>query len=481
MAKKGKASRFKKLEKKVLLDKGYIWEGISKAEEAKVMAMAEEYKTFLDVGKTERECAENIVALAEKQGYVPLTGASTMKPGDKYHIMPFGKTVFLVLVGKRPMEEGFNIIGSHIDSPRLDLKPQPLYEDKTCNMALFRTHYYGGIKKYNWASTELAIHARVINQEGKTVDIVIGEDPNDPLFTIPDLLPHLYRESQALRKAPQVIKGEELRVLVGNRGVDDKDIKNKVKLWILDYLHTRYGIVEEDFITSEFEIVPAGKARDIGLDRSMIGAYGQDDRICAFTSMKALFDLKKPPNRTSIIMFFDKEEIGSTGATGADSLLLQNVIAHLFEVRDGEMKYREASVRKALVNSYAISADVTAGINPIFKDVHEHDNASRLAKGIAVTKYTGSGGKYGASDASPEFVGKMRNILNKKKIPWQTGELGKVDEGGGGTIAKHMAFFGIHVLDAGPPLLSMHTPLEVSSKVDIKSSMDAYRAFLTDL
>jgi aspartyl aminopeptidase len=356
----------------------------------------------------------------------------------------------------------------------LDLKPNPLFQEKATDIAMFRTHYYGGVKKYNWSNVPLAIHGFVVTEKGKEIDIIIGEGPDDPVFIIPDLEPHLYKKAQANRRLHEGFKGEELLVVVANRPVEDKKLKNKVKLWVLRELNRRYGIIEEDFCSAEFEIVPAARAQDVGLDRSFVGGYGQDDRICAFASMKALFDLKVP-KRTAAALFFDKEEIGSTGSTGAESFFLRNFVGALFEAV--EKRYNERAVWNCLLNTYALSADVTGAVNPIFKDVHEMTNAPIASKGIVFSKYTGSGGKYSASDANPEFIGKVRKLFNDRKIPWQSAELGKVDEGGGGTIAKFMARYGMEVVDCGPGLISIHTPFELSSKVDLYSTNRAYRAF----
>jgi aspartyl aminopeptidase len=384
------------------------------------------------------------------------------------------KSIAVAVLGKRPIEDGLNIIASHIDVPRLDLKQNPLYEDDDTKLALFKTHYYGGIKKYQWVNIPLALHGKVVKGDGSEVDINIGESPDDPVFTITDLLPHLARKKQAKRALAEGIKGEELNILVGSRPVSDKHAKKKVKLWILDYLNKNYGMVEEDFVSAELEIVPAGRARDIGFDRSLVGAYGHDDRICAYTSLRALTDIKTP-SRTGLALMFDKEEIGSEGSTGVKSRFLVNTIGDLIGLRNPG--YPESMLRKALENSRALSSDVNAGINPNYKGVHETRNAARLGHGVVITKFTGSGGKYASNDASAEFMGAIRRLLNENKIIWQTAELGKVDEGGGGTVARFLAEHNMDVIDCGPPILSMHSPFEISSKIDIYSTYEAYRAF----
>ena len=337
-----------------------------------------------------------------------------------------------------------------------------------------KTHYYGGIKKYQWVNIPLALHGKVILANGKEVEIHIGESDKDPVFTICDLLPHLYRKKQADRKLSEGISGEELHVLLASMPYDDRKAKKKVKLWVLDHLNKEYGMVEEDFVSAEIEVVPAGPAREVGFDRSMIGAYGQDDRICAFTCIKAITEIGIP-KRTAIALVIDKEEIGSDGPTSIKSRFLEEVFSFLLELKEPD--YPDRKLRRALSATYAISSDVNGAVNPMYKDVHELQNAARLGLGICLTKYTGSGGKYSSNDASAEFMAVIRRTLNGAGIPWQTGELGKVDEGGGGTIAKFLAEHNMDVVDAGPALLSMHSPMEISSKADIWSTYGAYKAF----
>ncbi|MCK4614209.1 MAG: aminopeptidase [Thermoplasmata archaeon] len=452
-----------------------IWEKVKKKEKKEIMEFAEDYKRFLDRAKTEREAVEFIVNAARENGFVEYGEVKKPGPGTRFYLVNREKNVALVVLGKRPMNEaGINIVASHIDSPRLDLKQNPLYEDKDTGLAMFRTQYYGGLKKYQWASIPLALHGIVITSEGKKVNIVIGEKANDPVFTIPDLLPHLWKKAQADRKIAEGIKGEEMSLLVGAIPVADEKVKQRVKLTILEYLNRNYGIVEEDFISAEMEIVPAINVRDVGLDRSMIGAYGQDDSSATYASLRAIFEPEKP-EITAMALFFDKEEIGSEGNTGVKSRFVENVVARTLSlVRED---YRDLELRELLERSRGLSADVNAGVNPIFKDVHEIQNAAKLGYGIVLTKYTGSGGKYNASDANAEFVGEIRRLFNRKGVYWQYGAFGKVDEGGGGTVAKFLAEYNMEILDCGPPVLAMHSTFEVTSKADIWASYKAYYHF----
>jgi len=469
--KKGGKNKLEKL----AFERSNSWETVPKKDAKFVEDLSGEYKVFLDTGKTEREAVTEIISLAKAKGFVDMEGVKSAKKGDRLFLIYRKKVVGLAVIGSEPLEKGVNLIGSHIDAPRLDLKPNPLYQDKATDLALLRTHYYGGVKKYNWANVPLALHGFVVKGDGKEVHITVGEAPGDPVLIIPDLEPHLFHKAQANRKLSEGFKGEELRMIVANRAIGNKKLNDRVKLWVLNYLNEKYGIIEEDFCSAEFEIVPAFKAGDVGLDRSFIGSYGQDDRVCAFTSMRALFDAKEP-KRTSVALFFDKEEIGSTGSTGAESFFLRNFMGRLF--RAIGKPHDEHGLWDSMLNSHALSADVTGAVNPIFKEVHEMSNAPIAGRGIVFSKYTGSGGKYAASDANPEFVGKVRRLFNCKKIPWQSAELGKVDEGGGGTIAKFIAEHGLDVIDLGPCVLSLHAPMELTSKADLLCSQRAYRAFL---
>ncbi|MBP6468440.1 MAG: aminopeptidase [Fusobacteriaceae bacterium] len=452
--------------------------GWLKADEQKkkdIFEFGEGYKRFLNIAKTEREFVNETVKVVEAQGFINAEKLDSLKTGDKIYYLNRGKNIVLVVVGKEEIEKGVNFIVSHADVPRLDLKGNPLYEDT--ELAMMKTHYYGGIKKYQWVSIPLALHGVVILENGDKVDISIGEDENDPVFTIPDILPHLARKVQGERKAADVIKGEELNIIIGSipSSIEDKEIKEKVKYAVLEKLNERYGMVEEDFISAELQIVPAFKAKDVGLDRGIVGAYGHDDRICGYTSLRAILDLEEIPNKTAICFIVDKEEIGSSGSTGLESNYLEYFMADIINKVNGE--YNEINLKKTLWNSKALSADVNDAINPMFKEVHDSLNAAKLGYGIVVTKYTGSGGKYSSNDADAEFVHEIRTLLNKNNITWQIGMLGKVDEGGGGTVAKYLANFGIRTIDVGPALLAMHSPFELASKFDIYETYISYKVF----
>ena len=478
MPKVKKKPKKSKLSEKLNLKQKNGWDKLSKAKEKMIYSFCDDYKQFLDTAKTEREAVEEIISMASKLGFKPIDKVKTVNLGTKLYSLNRNKSIALAIIGSEPIENGLNIIASHIDAPRLDLKQNPLYENSESKTALLRTHYYGGIKKYQWVNIPLALHGKVILASGKELELSIGEAPDDPIFVIPDLLPHLYRQRQAKRRLGEGIKGEELNILVGHRPLEERGAKSKIKLWVLNYLNKKYGMVEEDFISAELEVVPAGKTYDVGFDRSMIAGYGQDDRSCAYTSIRAIFDQKKP-KRTAVVFLFDKEEIGSAGSSSVKSRFLENMVGDLLALKNKD--YRDSLLRKTLQNSQALSSDVNGGINPIFADVHEKQNAARLGNGIVITKFTGSGGKSGANDASAEFMGHIRRLLNKNNIAWQAAELGKVDEGGGGTVAKFLAEHNMEVVDCGPAVLSMHSPLEISSKVDIYSCYEAYCAFLTGL
>ncbi|MDU1910269.1 aminopeptidase [Fusobacterium sp.] len=440
-----------------------------------VFDFSEGYKKFLDGAKTEREFVTEGIKLIEENGFVNAEKKDKLTAGDKIYYVNRGKNLVLAVVGKEDIENGINYVVSHIDSPRLDLKGNPLYED--LDLAYMKTHYYGGIKKYQWASLPLALHGVVVLASGKKVEITIGEKDDDPVFTIPDILPHLSAKIQGERKAGEVIKGEELQIIVGSipSSIEDKDVKERIKYTVLEILNRDYGMIEEDFISAELELVPAGKCRDLGFDRSMIGGYGQDDRICGYTSMMAIIDLKEIPVRTAVCFLADKEEIGSTGSTGLKSDYINYITGDMIYKIKGI--FNEMMLRKALWNSNAMSSDVNAGIDPIFRGVHDAQNAAKIGYGVVVTKYTGARGKSGTNDADAEYVGKIRRMLNDAKVNWQIGELGKVDEGGGGTVAMYLAHLGINTIDIGPALLAMHSPFEVSSKLDVYETYRAYKVF----
>ncbi len=423
----------------------------------------EGYKAFLDAAKTEREAVESAVSLAEKSGFVPFERGKQYQPGDKIYYNNRGKSLILAVMGTEPIETGVMLAAAHIDSPRLDLKPCPLYEDK--ELALFKTHYYGGIKKYQWTAIPLALHGVVCKKDGSKVSIVIGEEPGDPVFCVNDLLPHLATD-QMKRTLSEGVRGEELNILVGSRPFKEDETSEAVKLNILKMLNEKYGITEYDFLSAELEAVPEYKARDLGFDRSMIGAYGHDDRVCAYPALMAALDCKTP-KKTTVTILADKEETGSDGNTGLRSSYLRYFVADLAEPFG-------VSGRTVLSHSKCLSADVNAGFDPTFPDVMERNNCAYLNYGVVITKYTGARGKSGTSDASAEFTGEIRALLDRKEVLWQTGELGKVDQGGGGTVAAYIANLDVDVIDLGVPVLSMHAPFEVVSKIDVYM---AYRAF----
>jgi len=475
MAKEKKAkTKGQLLAEKLFIDLKNVWEGIDAKTDKEIEKFAQSYKEFIDRGKTERECVEAVCELLEKNGFVNIDTLQGWKPKTKQKIYRNirGKSLIAAVIGKNSTVEGCNIIGAHIDSPRLDLKQNPLYEDS--DFALFDTHYYGGIKKYQWTSIPLAMHGVFVNAQGKKTSIRIGEETGDPVFTITDLLPHLASE-QMQKKASHLIDGEDLDILAGSRPYADKEAKDKVKLNLLSIMHEKYGITEKDFASAEIEFVPAFKARDIGFDRSMIGAYGHDDRCCAWPALRAVTEIageKSAPEKTIVCYLSDKEEIGSTGNTGARSVNFENFFAMLCE--------NEARLRNCFENSSMLSADVNAAFDPAYAGVYDKRNSSFMGKGICFEKYTGSGGKAGASDANAEFCAKVQAIMGKNKIQWQFGELGKVDKGGGGTIALYAANYGIEVIDCGIPVLSMHSPFEVISKADLYTLYKSYIAFLRD-
>ncbi len=449
----------------------YKTENGGKALSADVIAACdrycEGYKTFLDDAKTEREAVTAAIAMAEKQGFVPFDPKASLKPGDKVYLNNRGKALIMAVIGTMPIEEGVTIAAAHIDSPRLDLKPNPLYEDS--ELAYFDTHYYGGIKKYQWTAIPMALHGVIIRKDGTTVNVTIGEDPQDPVFCVTDLLPHLGAE-QMKRTAGDVVKGEDLNLLIGSRPFLDDEGSESVKLNILSILNKKYGIVEADFLSAELEIVPAFGARDVGLDRSMIGAYGHDDRVCAYPSLTAIL-LCGTPAYTAVTILADKEEVGSDGNTGMNSSFLRYFIDDLAAVFG-------AKGHHVLSKSICLSADVNAALDPIYPEVMVRSNAAKINHGVCITKYTGARGKSGTSDASAEFMGRIRRILDEKDVLWQTGELGKVDAGGGGTVAMYIANLDVDTVDLGVPVLSMHAPFEVVSKIDVYM---AHRAFLATM
>ncbi len=464
-----------KLKGKLLLEKKNVWEVIDEKEKQNLFNLNEDYKSFLDNAKTERKANSEIIKRAKEKGFVDLEDLLTKKeklaPGSKVFVNNKDKGVALFIIGREDISKGLHIIGSHIDSPRLDLKQLPLYEDT--KMAYFKTHYYGGIKKYQWVSMPLALHGVVFKDNGEKVEIEIGENDDEPVLYISDLLPHLAKDQMA-KKLGEGITGEGLNVIVGSIPCNDKDINDRIKFNILNILYEKYNITEEDFTSAEIEIVPAGKSRDLGIDRSMVMSYGHDDRVCAFTSLRAILDIEET-EKTVAGLFVDKEEIGSVGNTGMTSAFFENAVMDIIYLLKGESNMN--LFKKTLANSKVLSADVAAGFDPNYPEAYEKMNSAYMGEGIAIVKYTGSRGKGGCNDANPEFINYVRRIFNNNGIVWQTGELGKVDQGGGGTIAYILARYGMEVLDCGVPVLSMHAPYEVVSKADVYMTYRGYKAF----
>ncbi|MGI5879962.1 MAG: aminopeptidase [Syntrophomonadaceae bacterium] len=449
------------------------WIRMNEEETTAAYNLGNQYVDFLNRSKTVRETINYIGDIAMKNGFIRWDSSQPIQPGQKLFIEQKGKIGALIIVGTDPLEQGINMVVSHIDAPRLDLKPRPLFESD--ELAFLKTHYYGGIKKYQWLAIPLALHGIFIKPDGTTIKITIGENPDDPVFTIADLLPHLAKD-QMEKKMSEAIKGENMNALTGSRPEDDQDAKNPVKEYVLKLLQEKYDIDEDDFTSAELELVPALPARDVGLDRSMTGAYGQDDRVCAFTSLQAILQTGSV-KRTAMCFFADKEEIGSTGNTGLQSLLLENLITDLMH-GFGQADYYK--VRQCLANSSALSADVNAAIDPNYPEVFEKMNNSFLSHGVVLTKYTGSRGKYDSNDANPEYLARLRQLFARHEVIWQVGELGKIDIGGGGTVAQYLARYGMEVVDCGPAVLGMHSPFEVTSKADLYMSYKAYRAFLQE-
>ena len=464
------------------MERKNIWNLYSDEQISELKEINDKYKRCLDAGKTERECVELSVNMARDAGYRDLEeilrSGETLKAGDKVYAVNMNKMLALFRIGERPISEGMNILGAHIDSPRIDVKQNPLYESE--GMAYLDTHYYGGIKKYQWVTLPLALHGVIVKTDGTVQKVNIGEKEDDPVFVVTDLLIHLAGK-QMEKKASTVIEGEKLDLLIGSRPLEkeeglDEDEKDAVKANVMKILTDYYNMEEEDFLSAELEIVPAGKARDCGLDRSMILAYGQDDRVCAFTSLFAMLDVEDV-ERTSCCILVDKEEIGSVGATGMHSRFFENVVAELVALTEGES---DLKVRRALQNSKMLSSDVSAGYDPAYGEAFEKKNAAYLGRGIVLNKFTGARGKSGSNDANAEYVARVRNIFDSHEVAFQTAELGKVDIGGGGTIAYIAALYGMEVIDSGVAVLSMHAPWEVTSKADIYEAKKAYKAFLLE-
>ena len=463
------------------MERNNAWDAYPGDKKQEVYDFAENYRVFLSENKTERECVRTFVAQAKEAGFISLEEAvakgSTLKPGDKVYADHMGKSLALFVIGSAPISEGMNILGAHIDSPRLDLKQNPMYEDN--DMVLLDTHYYGGVKKYQWVTLPLALHGVVAKKDGTVVEINIGEQASDPVVGVSDLLIHLAGE-QLEKKGNKVVEGENLDVLIGNLPADqtdeEKSAKERVKTQILELLKQQYEIEEEDFLSAEIEVVPAGAARDYGLDRSMIMGYGHDDRVCAYPSFEAILQMETP-ERTSVCLLVDKEEIGSVGATGMHSRFFENMVA---EVLDRCGAYSDLALRRALQHSRMLSSDVSAAYDPNYPSVSEKKNAAYFGRGIVFNKYTGSRGKSGSNDANAEYIARLRRIFDDNGVAFQTSELGKVDQGGGGTIAYILANYGMEVIDSGVAVLNMHAPWEIISKVDLYEAYKGYLAFLRE-
>ena len=460
------SDEIKELKEKLFSGRKNGYDRFDSAEQAAMDAYCDGYKAFLDKGKTERLCAAEVLRLAEKKGYKPFTRGMDVKPGDKVYLCNRGKAVMLAYIGKKSLADGAQIAAAHIDSPRLDLKPNPLYEDS--ELAFFKTHYYGGIRKYQWVTIPLELRGVIALKDGSRVEVNIGADSGDPKLVITDLLPHLGQE-QAKKPLATAIPGETLNLLLGSRPIGDEDDTGRVKLAVMKLLNEKYGITEDDFTSAELEAVPAANACDIGLDRSLIGAYGHDDRVCGYAALKALLDLEETPEKTAVCVLADKEEIGSDGVTGMQSAAFDTFMEDLCAAQD-------VPVRVCFEKSFCLSADVTAAYDPDYADVYEKRNSAFVNYGIGLCKYTGARGKSGASDADAETVAYVRRLFDDAGVIWQIAELGKVDAGGGGTVAMYMANRNITTLDAGVPVLSMHAPFEVVAKLDCYETYKGMKA-----
>jgi aspartyl aminopeptidase len=465
----------KKSENSLYYQRKNGWSVVNDKEKKEIDLFAKEYMNFLSNSKTEREFHDNAVNFLKDKGFKDISEFKSLKTGDRVYLSSYGKTLFAFIIGEKDLSLGMHIVGSHIDSPRIDIKQNPLYENS--ELAYFDTHYYGGIKKYQWLTIPLAIHGVFVKKNGEKIKVSIGDNDGDPVFCITDLLPHL-AQNQMKKILSEAVEGENLDLLVGSIPSDDKDAKEKVKDNILRILKEKYSITEDDFLSAELEIVPALKPRELGFDRSLILAYGHDDKVCGYTAMRAFTDINSIPEYTSCLILADKEEIGSYGATGMGSNSFENACSEIVNLYYGN--YNEINLKRMLKNSWMLSADVNSAFDPLYPSVSEKKNTAFINYGVCVTKYTGSRGKSGASDANAEFVAEIRRIFDTNGVVWQTGELGKVDEGGGGTIAHYLARYGMQVIDCGTALLSMHAPMEVASKLDIYMTYKAYFYFYLD-
>ncbi len=462
------------MEKDLFFKRESLWKTFDAQKLKETQEFGEFYKSFIDASKTERKCIKEIIRRAEGQGFVSFQELQKKKtplvPGDKVYFTNKEKAVVLAVIGKQAMEDGVNIIGTHVDSPRLDLKPFPFYEEK--DLVMGKTHYYGGVKKYQWVTVPLAMHGVLTKDNGDRVEITIGEDVSDPVLMISDLLPHLAKD-QMSKKMSEGITGEGLNVLLGNRASKEGEEKEAVKSYMLQLLYDKYEIKEEDFAFGEIQLVPAGKARDVGLDRSMIAAYGQDDRVCAYAELRAILDLETP-SKTALAVFVDKEEVGSISNVGMESKFFENTLDELLALQKDSTRL---SIRRTMNNAKALSGDVMSAFDPNFPEVLDPKNACYMGRGVNISRYTGSRGKGGCNDANHEFLADLRKTFNRHDIQWQMGELGKVDQGGGGTIAYIIGNYNAEVVDCGVPILSMHAPMEIISKVDLYMTYLAYRGF----
>jgi aspartyl aminopeptidase len=465
----------KALEERLQNKSQHLFDVYDKETTISAFSFAEDYRIFLDKSKTEREVVLNGIDLLKNVGFVDIADKETLTAGDRVYKSIRGKGLVAAVVGEASIKDGFNILGAHLDSPRLDIKPNPLYEEG--EMTFLKTHYYGGIKKYQWTTIPLALHGTVVRKDGTTLNFTVGEDENDPVFALTDLLIHLGKD-QMQKTAAKVVEGEEMNILVGGRPVPHKDVSNRFKLAILQILKERYDISERDLLSAEISAVPAGKTRDLGFDRSFLAGYGHDDRVCAYPAVRAIATMQ-PGEKTGLMLLTDKEEVGSQGNTGAQSQSYENFMMEIYAKKEGA--YDVLGFHQALENSSMLSTDVTVGFDPNFPSTVDPKNVCYMGHGVALTKYTGHGGKGGANDASAEFFSKVAHLLDEHKVPWQTGELGKVDQGGGGTIALYYANRGMQVIDSGVPVLNMHAPGEVIHKLDLYSTYQAYKAFIENM
>ncbi len=461
--------------KKLTLERKSSFDTMDAAWHDESYAFAERYRNFLDFNRTERECVASFAKMAVEHGFVEYVPDESKPGAPGYIFIGKGKAIALYRPGKKPAKEGVNLIIAHIDSPRLDLKVNPLLEN--ADFAMLKTHYYGGIRKHQWLSRPLAIHGVIIRADGTEINLRLGSEPGDPVFVISDLEPHLSHKAQNDKKVNEFYPAEKLNLIAGIIPDEDEDAKERVKLAVLAHLNEKYGMTEEDFVSAELEVVPAEKSCDVGFDRAILGGYGHDDRVCSFMGVRALLE-SETPEKGALAIAVDKEEIGSAGASGADSVFVMNVLAEILVL---EGNTADIMVRRAAERTNVISADVAAGLHPDWQEVQEKNNAARLGYGITLTKYTGARGKGGANDANAEFMFRLRKLWNETGIPWQTGQLGKIDEGGGGTVAKFLAYHGMNVVDSGPALLGMHAPMELVAKSDIYAGYLAYKAVFEKL